>query len=74
MEGVRGVTIRDVIKEKQPDTYKKLQHNQNNKHEKKKERNTKEESLSFSDIQHLMGHSSYKRGRNGAIRQVTYCK
>lgn len=71
---VRGMKIGNIIKENQPDMYQKLQHKRNSKYKKKKERKPREESLSFSDIQYLMGHSSYKRGRNGAIRQVTYCK
>lgn len=64
--------VRNIIKEKQPDIYQKLQHKQNNKHKKKKERKPKEESLSFSDYEKLMGHSSYKRSKGGSLRQVKY--
>ncbi len=69
---MRGVRIGSIIKEKQPDMYKKLQLAQNKEHKPKKGRKPEEEYLSFSDIEKLMQHSSYKRGRNGAIRQVRY--
>lgn len=71
---MRGLTIEKILQDKQPDVYKKLQHKKSDKYEdKKKERKPKsEENLSFSDIEMLMGHSSYKRGKGGAIRQVRY--
>ena len=49
--------IEDIIKEKQPKSYKKM----------KKIRN---EKLSQRDIKELMYHPSYKRGSRGAIKQV----
>lgn len=57
--------IGEVLRQQQPDTYKKL-----NKKRKKKER--KQERLSFYDIQELMtgGCHVYKRGRGGAYRQL----
>ncbi|WDU82292.1 hypothetical protein [Caloramator sp. Dgby_cultured_2] len=55
--------IGEIIKDKQPDVYRKL-----NKHEKKER---KQEHLSFYDIQELMqgGIHVYKRHR-GAFRQI----
>lgn len=49
--------IKDIIKTNQPGTYGKL----NSK---------KEKELTERDIRELMGHSSYKRGPGGAIKQV----
>ena len=49
------MTIKDIIKDKQPEIYKKLKH--------------KEEKLSFSEIKQLMKHDSYKRGKSGALKQ-----
>lgn len=51
--------IKDILKETQPKAYSKL----------KKKRHSKEE-LTEKDIKDLMDHSYYKRGPNGAIRQV----
>lgn len=56
--------IGEIIERKQPETFKKLQY-------KKRERHNKEH-LSFADFEKMMGHSSYKRGKGGAIRQVKY--
>ena len=55
------MTIGEIIKETQPDVYSKL--TQANKLSKK-------DRLTEKDIKELMGHSSYKRGTGGAIRQV----
>ncbi|MDO6355296.1 hypothetical protein Q3V94_09510 [Caloramator sp. CAR-1] len=56
--------IGEILKDKQPDVYRKL-----NKH-KKKER--KQGHLSFYDIEKLMqeGCHVYKRGRGGALKQI----
>ena len=51
------MTIREILKEAQPDYYIKLV---------KKHSNKKPEK----EIKELMGHSAYKRGAGGAIRQV----
>jgi hypothetical protein len=55
------VTIREILKEAQPDYYSKLVKNHSNKKPKK---------LTEKEIKELMRHSSYKRGAGGAIRQV----
>lgn len=55
------MTIREILKESQPDYYRKLV----KKHSKKKP-----EKLTEKEIKELMGHSAYKRGAGGAIRQV----
>ena len=55
------MTIRVILKEAQPDYYRKLVKNHSNK---------KPEKLTEKELKELMGHSSYKRGAGGAIRQV----
>ncbi|WP_349818154.1 MULTISPECIES: hypothetical protein [Clostridium] len=55
------MTIREILKESQPDYYRKLV---------KKHSNKKPEKLTEKEIKELMGHSAYKRGAGGAIRQV----
>ena len=55
------MTIREILKEAQPDYYIKLV---------KKHSNKKPEKLTEKEIKELMGHSAYKRGAGGAIRQV----
>ena len=55
------MTIREILKESQPDYYRKLV---------KKHSNKKPEKLTGKEIKELMGHSAYKRGAGGAIRQV----
>lgn len=57
--------INNIIKEQQPDVHKKL-------NKKKRRRNNKTEHLSFSDIENLMSHDSYRRGPGGSIRQVRH--
>lgn len=54
------MSIENIVKENQPDSYKKL----------KKIRSENKEKLSEKDIKELMNHSSYKRSRRGAIKQV----
>ena len=54
--------IREILKEAQPGYYEKLV----NKRLPKK----KSEKLTEKEIKELMGHSAYKRGAGGAIRQV----
>lgn len=54
------MSIGRVLKENQPDSYKKLN----------KIRNDNREKLSEKDIKDLMHHSSYRRGSRGAIKQV----
>lgn len=49
--------IGDILKEKQPKSYKKI-------------KKMREEKLTERDIEELMYHSSYKRGSRGAIKQV----
>ena len=49
-----------IMKENQPDNYEKLN----------EIRNKKKENLSERDLKELMHHSSYKRSRRGAIKQV----
>ena len=56
-----AMNIGRFIKENQPDSYKKLK---NMKSENKKK------NLTEKDIKELMHHSSYKRSRRGAIKQV----
>lgn len=54
------MTIREILKEAQPDYYKKLV-----KHYSKNPK-----KLTEKELKELMGHSAYKRGTGGAIRQV----
>lgn len=56
------MTIREILKESQAGYYEKLV----NKRVPKK----KTKKLTEKEIKELMGHSSYKRGNGGAIRQV----
>jgi len=56
------VTIREILKEAQPESYLKLV--------KKKHSKKKPKKLTEKELKELMGHSSYKRGAGGAIRQV----
>ena len=55
------MNIGTFIKENQPDSYKKL---------KRIKSENKKENLTEKDIKELMQHSSYKRSRRGAIKQV----
>ncbi|MDU2266680.1 hypothetical protein [Clostridium celatum] len=59
---IRGndMSIGRVLKENQPDSYKKLN----------KIRNDNKKELSERDIKELMHHSSYRRSSRGAIKQV----
>lgn len=57
--------IGNIIKDAQPKEYSKLK--QKKKRKKKHSKGTK---LTERDIKELMGHSSYRRGSGGAIRQV----
>lgn len=59
--------VEEIIKENQPDIYSKL--NKNNKCKNKKGRK-QQEHLSFSYLENLMKHDSYRRGSSGAIKQV----
>ncbi|WP_185903785.1 hypothetical protein [Hathewaya massiliensis] len=52
--------IGEILKDQQPEVYKKLKGD-------KKERG--KESLSFSDVENLMKHDSYYRGKGGSIKQ-----
>ena len=54
------MSIERIIKENQPDNYEKLNGI----------RNKKKENLSERDLKELMNHSSYRRSRRGAIKQV----
>lgn len=56
------MTIREILKEAQPDYYKKLV--------KKRCSKKKSEKLSERDLKELMKQRSYKRGTGGAIRQI----
>lgn len=56
--------ISQILKEKQPEEYKKLRQATINKKHKKE----KKENLSFSDYMEMMKHDSYERHR-GAIRK-----
>ena len=51
--------VNDIIKNNQPDIFSKLK--KNKKHS---------EKFTEKELKELMGHSSYKRGTGGAIRQV----
>ena len=52
--------IGEILKEQQPEVYKKLIDN-------KKKRG--KENLSFSYVENLMKHDSYYRGKGGSIKQ-----
>lgn len=56
LEG-KEMRIEDIVKEKQPKSYKKMKKIMHGK-------------LSKRDIEELMYHPSYKRGSRGAIKQV----
>lgn len=59
--------IREIIREMQPDVYRRLNvYAEMNRAKPKKN----DETLSEKVIKDLMGHSSYRRGSGGAIRQV----
>ena len=51
--------IKEIIKNNQPEVFSKLK--ESKKHSKE---------FTEKDLKELMGHSSYKRGTGGAIRQV----
>lgn len=63
--------IGDIIKANQPGIHNQLNRKQGKAADVKK-RYKERESLSFSDIEKLMQHDSYTRGKGGAIRQVRY--
>lgn len=54
--------IKEILKESQPDHYKKLVRNKKPKR--------KQEKLTEIEIMELMKQRAYKRGTGGAIRQV----
>lgn len=56
--------IGNIIKDAQPKEYSKL------KQKKKRKKKHSKGKLTEKDIKELMGHSSYRRGSGGAIRQV----
>lgn len=58
--------IGKILQEKQPKVYNRL--NKQKEHSKKR---GKKEYLSFNSFKNLMKHDSYRRGRGGAIRQVS---
>lgn len=60
--------IGEIIKSSQIGVYDEFIKIQNQS----KLNNKLNEHLSFSDIEELMKHSSYVRGKGGAIRQVRY--
>ena len=60
------MTIREILKENQPEVYKHLKDKYKLKEEVKNKNN---EKLSEEDIKELMGSRRYKR-INGAMRQV----
>lgn len=55
------MNIGEIIKVNNPKSYKKLR---------KIRRKNKNENLTERDIKELMHHSSYRRSRRGAIKQV----
>lgn len=57
--GGEGLRIGRIIKEKQPREFQKVTKG-----------SERDNDLSFEDIEELMRHSSYKRGKGGAVRQV----
>lgn len=61
--------IGKIISIQQPQIHTKL-NSQNNKKQNKKKK--KDSDLSFEEVQNLMQHSSYKRTKGGAIRQVKF--
>lgn len=60
------MTIREILKEDQPEVYKHLKDKYKLKEEVKNKNN---EKLSEEDIKELMGSRRYKRV-NGALRQI----
>ena len=59
--GGMAMNIGTFIKENQPESYKKLRDIVSR---------SKKKNLTEKDIKELMHHSSYKRSRRGAIKQV----
>lgn len=62
------MTIREILKEDQPEVYKHLKDKYKLKEE-VKTKNKNNEKLSEEDIKELMGSRRYKRV-NGALRQI----
>lgn len=62
------MTIREILKENQPEVYKHLKDKYKLKEE-VKTKNKNNEKLSEEDIKELMGSRRYKRV-NGALRQI----
>ncbi|CAM3001160.1 hypothetical protein HAHI6034_10975 [Hathewaya histolytica] len=58
--------IGEILKDQQPEVYKKL------KSDKKEKRG--KENLSFSDLRQLMKKDSYYRGKGGSIKQRSWNK
>lgn len=52
--------VRDIVRDEQPNMYKKLNNFRN------------KEKLTEREIKNLMSNSRYKRGPGGAIRQVGF--
>lgn len=62
--------IGEILKDKQCEVFKKLNSKSMKRKKKKRGRKKdKKESLSFSDVEKMMKHDSYYRGRGGAIKQ-----
>lgn len=60
------MNIEDILKDKQPEVLKKLN---KNKKRKRKRYKKKKENLSERDIEELMSHSFFRRGKHG-LKQV----
>lgn len=61
-----AVRINEIIKSQQPDLYKGFRSRQKKVISNKKS----SDELSSKDIEELMSHSAYRRGRGGSMRQV----
>lgn len=62
--------VGQILRENQEDVYKKLNSRPKKRRRRRRKRNTN--SLSFSDVESLMRHDSYTRGKGGAIKQKTW--
>lgn len=62
--------VGEILRDIQADVYAELNSKPKRKRKIRRGKNkNKKESLSFSEIENMMKHDSYTRGKGGAIRQ-----
>ncbi len=64
--------IGEILRDRQADVYKQLNSKPKSNKKRRRSRRRENQGLTFSQVEQLMKHDSYSRGRGGAIRQRTW--